>query len=243
MKELIRQIFEELGFTTENLNGDLMFCSSKKEDFHEYYFCDFIAASSLQSYLDEKQRFSEVILPAFELQFKEVADVKKNASLILAVDFGEHLPTSVEVRKDILRLEENPFDLKKYIISYVQSGVPKVRAETALLDLRSIIFDDDKFTAFRGKADSKPEYFIAMQLQTKIPPFTLETEAVDMPSLKNKINQNLGRIRGREGSAWESIEAITDELEKFDLNRLKQALLGEQESVELAQLFNLLSHD
>jgi hypothetical protein len=157
----------------------------------EYYLVYFVSKEQLGSYA-EAESFKSA-LEAFRQKRSDWPDLDKNTSLIICVAMDAFQTDSAALKYDILRIEEDEFLFKKYVLSYTQAAVSAFALDEHLIELLDArISNTDSFERYFTNPFEDEAYFLAMQLFLKLPILgAVPTELSTFRSIQHIIDQYL----------------------------------------------------
>lgn len=205
MKQTIQSIFSERRFEQARDLENIFFYHSPTGGRSEYYVVDFISAADLQAY--DAERAHEVIMSnknAFH-------DVEKNSSLILCVEFNDLQNQYYQYKNAMLKIEEDEFWFKKYLLPYTDAAVQHFNMEAAIIpQLNELVLKETQFNAFRQNIFTGEAFFLAIQCFLKLPflAFTPVLSA-DFVTIEQTMQSQL--------STWE-LSMLYEKITPFDNN-------------------------
>jgi len=205
MKQIIRSIFSERRFEQARGLENIFFYHFSTEGRSEYYVVEFISAADLQTY--DAERAHEVIVSnksAFH-------DVEKNSSLILCVEFNDLQNQYYQYKNAMLKIEEDEFWFKKYLLPYTATAVQHFNLEAAIIpQLNGLVLNETQFNAFRQNMFTGEAFFLAIQCFLKLPflSFTPVLSA-DFVTIEQTMQSQL--------STWE-MTMLYEKITPFDNN-------------------------
>ncbi|HTK21257.1 MAG TPA: ABC-three component system middle component 1 [Mucilaginibacter sp.] len=205
MKPIIRSIFSERGFVQAGNLEDTFFFHSPTGGRSEYYVIDFISAANLQTY--DAERAYEVMI-SYKSAFH---DVEKNSSLILCVEFNDLQNQYHQYKNAMLKIEEDEFWFKKYLLPYTAPAVNHFNLEIAIIpQLNELVLNETQFNAFRQNIFIGEAFFLAIQCFLKLPflAFTPVLSA-DFVTIEQTMQSQL--------STWE-LTMLYEKITPFDNN-------------------------
>lgn len=188
MKALLTNIFTNSGFIeAKSSEGISLFKPVGRKEI-EYYLIEFINVKELEEYSSEK---------AYKLLISDkpqTKDLEKNTSLILCVEFENLSKEYLKYKNAMLRVEENDFWFKKYLLPYTPTALSKFNVEGDVIKtINSIVNNDESFMKFGQDIFNDEFYFLAIQLLIKIPFISLTySEYLDFISIEQKLLTQLG---------------------------------------------------
>jgi hypothetical protein len=203
MKQIIPQIFRECNFQRSVNENETEFYHLETAGRSEYYILEFIQAGELQQY-NANSAYNAMI------ERKEAFhDIEKNTSLILCVEF-QQLADEYELFKNaMLKIEEDEYWFKKYLLPYTRAGVASINADIEIIpQLNATVLNENDFSAFRQNIFSVEHYFLAIQCFLKLPflPFT-PIISVDFVAIEQTLSNQL--------SSWD-LTLLYEKITPFD---------------------------
>jgi len=206
MKPIIRSIFSERHFEQGVGLENIFFYHLPTTGRSEYYVVEFISFADLQNY-DDALRAHEVIVSnksAFH-------DVEKNSSLILCVEFNDLQNQYHQYKNAMLKIEEDEFWFKKYLLPYTVSAVQHFNIDAAIIpQLNELVLNETQFNVFRQNIFTGEAFFLAIQCFLKLP-FLAFTPvlSVDFVTIEQTMQSQL--------STWE-LTMLYEKVTPFDNN-------------------------
>ncbi|MBZ9622142.1 hypothetical protein G9F71_004615 [Clostridium sp. FP2] len=190
--------------------------------------------------IDENKIFSD-INKSLKNTLSYTAEVDKNTSLVLCVAKDSKLTSFDELEKKELRIEENPYFFKKYVLTYdekiaqeVFGEVLKTYNESSSLTkyIESIVTNPERFRNFKINAINNEDYMLLSKIVMKVP--VMPVKVPDNQSIKslesmiqdNVISKNLQKSQGL--VAILSSENSRENVEKDDISQIIDYWLKEQ---------------
>ena len=236
---MIEKIFETKGFERSQHNSEdrLSFFSKSSGDFKEYYLVDQVQGPKLKDYVST--RFEEVVLPFFQEKCNTLAEIEKNTSLIVLADFEDALPSSRADRNKIILVEEDPYYFRKYVIAYKNALFEGLlSADSPETKIWSVLSDEQRYQQFEDNALNDEEYFVAMQLQTKLAFLTIKDLEKEMKGVRETVSLYLQAVNSSLEKATEFGKVIQDP--KLAPSALESAIIAEEESDAVKLLFQII---
>jgi hypothetical protein len=168
MKELLKNIFAVNGFSERKINGDTYFFEAKDSKKSEYYLIDFIESDKIKGYLNTDAL--ESVFTLFNDQKKEKQDIEKNTSLIICLRLNNIKEDIEGIRNDILRIEEDDYWFKKYVIVYSDNSLPQPTDGIDYIEyFNGLLADSERFKEYKSDIYQNEGYYLAIQIFLKIP--------------------------------------------------------------------------
>jgi hypothetical protein len=169
MLNKLNQIFQDNGFEVVNNNDNLKILKRNDNEKFEYFLL--IQSTNIANILEEKQlQYLKTLKDT--IRDKEV---DKNSTLLICFE-SEILPLNLEIYKEILKIEEDPYFFRKLVLPYTQEQVGFLDNPD---EFGNIIKDTNKFEEFKVACKNKDltnsQYEIISQLYIKLPFFKLPT--------------------------------------------------------------------
>ena len=208
---------------------------------NEFFMIQDYDVEELQSSLDETKNFftcqktNQLIS-----EFEKIQDnkVKKNTSLFVTVKF-ENLEEYERFKNIAMRIEEDEYYFRKYVIFYTEEGLIELKshADSLLQYIQANSDESDEeslFDKYEKNMFFDDAYFIAMQLIIKLP-------FISLPHSDNRFEVIEDRIKTRiEREGLIDKENQVDQiLDLFDENKISEQLGDETNSI-LASLYQIL---
>lgn len=168
MKSLLIDLFLASQFSMEELHADALFFFPNEIQQVEYYLVYFIPMDQLGTYSDSEGFKSA--LEAFQQKRVDLSDIDKNTSLILCVHMEEFRSDCPRFKYDILKVEENEFQFKNYVLPYTNAALTAFTSRRNLLeDLNNKVNNTSSFEHYFVDPFEDQAYFLAIQLFLKLP--------------------------------------------------------------------------
>lgn len=165
----LSQIIQNYGFEIVKSNEELKILKRNDNEKFEYFLL--VQSTNLTNILKEKQLEYLKILKNV-IKDKEV---DKNSTLFICFE-SEKLPLNLEIYKEILKIEEDPYFFRKLVLPYTQEQIDFLDNPD---EFRNIIKDTNKFEEFKVACKNRnltnSQYEIVSQLYIKLPFFKLPT--------------------------------------------------------------------
>jgi len=177
MKTLLTKLFASFNFSSQEVSDNTLFFKTNADNKVEYYLAYLIAKDTLKTY--ESATSFMAAMDFLKQQNQTQADVAKNTSILLCVLMEDLRTDSLQYKNDILKIEEEEFQYKHYVLPYVTPAVSALDASTDLLsDLNASVNNEDRFHQYFANPYEDAAYFLSMQLFLKLPflgPFLYQT--------------------------------------------------------------------
>lgn len=204
MLNKLNQIFQDNGFEVVNNNDNLKILKRNDNEKFEYFLL--IQSTNIANILEEKQlQYLKILKDT--IRDKEV---DKNSTLLICFE-SEILPLNLEIYKEILKIEEDPYFFRKLVLPYTQEQVGFLENPD---EFGNIIKDMDKFEEFKDACKNRDltnsQYEIISQLYIKLPFFKLPI----ISNIKNIVlDQYKSSLSAEETKALEFLERTnTDDI-------------------------------
>jgi hypothetical protein len=222
MRTIISQLFAVSNFSEEELSTDATFYAPITDTEIEYYLVYYIAKDSLGNYTARHNYVSA--LASLKEKNATLGNIDKNTSLILCVQMEDLRADCTSFKHDLLRIEEEAFQFKHYVLPYVPTALATLStSSTILADLNTLVNDERRFRAYFSDSYADSDYFLAIQLFLKLPflgPFPPQTAAFQ--SIDQIVDQYIDLNHVRQYYAM----AISDDAQKINLEQLEQQALN-----------------
>jgi len=167
MKQLLRRLFNEFGFYSEETESEQLFFQKQEQGRIEYYLVLFITKSVLADYGPESLTD---IHKLFDIKKEGISDIEKNTSLIICVLFDNYASDCQRYKNIMLQIEEDEYWFKKYLLPYTTQAVANFDLEIGITQqLNLVVNNDDNFKQFNEHIHSNESYFFAIQCFLKLP--------------------------------------------------------------------------
>ena len=168
MKELLENIFLANGFSRPILKENAFFFEANDLKRSEYYLVDFIEGDKVKGYLESDAM--ENIFALFNDQKRERQDVEKNTSLIICVKVTNIQNEIGIIRNDILKIEEDDYWFKKYVIVYSDNSLPLPTPEINYIQhFSDLLINSDAFREYKTNIYQNESYYLTIEMFLKIP--------------------------------------------------------------------------
>jgi len=168
MKALLENIFSSFSFSQETLTGDALFFFPAERQRVEYYIVCFISKELINRYLSSTE--FETVLEAFKQKQASFNDIEKNTSLLICVQMSDLTADCISLKYEMLKMEENDFHFKKYVLPYTDSSLIGFPSDDTILgNINARVNDSDAFNRYFANAYQDEPYFLAIQLFLKLP--------------------------------------------------------------------------
>ena len=124
----------------------------------------------------------------------EDAKIKKNTSLFIVIKVDEMEQSYKSLRNMIMKVEEDEYYFRKYVILYTEEGLSCLNSDTKyLLDyIQSASLEGENlFDKFESNMFFDASYFIAMQLIIKLPFVSIPHSDNHFEIIENKIQSRI----------------------------------------------------
>ncbi|WP_310991250.1 ABC-three component system middle component 1 [Aequorivita marina] len=216
MKSLIHDIFIKEDFEVTEISNLTFF--KKKSEADIIYYWLIVEVDTLQNVIELQDEWFESCKKKMEL-----ADFDKNTSLLILTERED----SKEWRKEVLTIEEDPFQFKKYVLGYDQNSLRVLKEKSQNGDSESIIklmTDELVFNDYKENYSEFTWHKLLYTISQKIPFITLNVETEKgLDNLFAESDESLKQV-----DLYKSFKRID---EKFDEEKISQ--LGDIEFDEL----------
>lgn len=215
MKSLIKKILEEKAFMIdEGLLQDQSSLLAKRTENNKFDFLTvmFITKDEIRKKIIT-EKIEEYLIKIIETQ-QTFFGIEKNLSLLLLIEL-DSLSYSKEIATLIYDLEEDPYDFKKYVLTYTKKQVALLESYNdstegnILLSLNNILNDISMFSKFKNNEDSDEVliYDLVSKLFIKIPFLNIENNQQSISNLNEEIVKG---IEERDIPLWESLMKLNE---------------------------------
>ena len=189
MKSLLNNVFIASGFEQLREQETVSFYQNRNGQFKEFFLLEEL---NKQEFLMWNETENQSLNLFTELK-RTNANIEKNTSLILFVkadNFRADLPS---LKNKILRVEEDAFYFKKYVILYTLNSIQALKiAEDVLRNLKDVLLNTASFTAFKDDMFADEQYLSTIQLFLKLPFLSTPVESeADLASIESLLNNRL----------------------------------------------------
>ncbi len=219
MKELIRNIFKEHSFFYSLIEaGDLY----KKDNDRIKYYWLIVEVDDLSAVLEKQDEWFDEAKRKIEDQ-----NFDKNVSLLILIKRGNAETT------DIIRIEEDPFQFKKMVLTYTNESLEQLKIESnggIYEALRNLIVNEAVFHNYKENYGDYSWMNLLYDLASKIP--FLEIDVMPNQSLTDLLTKSDQLLEASE------LKSLSEEIqEKFPENILSN--LDNMDADDLIQIFNI----
>jgi hypothetical protein len=215
MNNLIKSIFKEAGFDLYdgiNFKGNLsanfsFFTRTDNKKFDFYLVANFkegeIGLEGLQEELD--QCFDSILIEM------SISGIDKNLSFLLLLE-TESINYSKERTRYIYNLEEDPYDYKKYVLTYTKSQfeylelrLNEINEVPLINNLNYFLQEKRLFTSFKKKQEDRRSienqeaaiYDLVSKIFIKLPFLSVIIKQENLVSLKKEIDEKLNQTQAK----------------------------------------------
>lgn len=210
MDELIEIIFNENGFIESGRKESAYFYKKKDEEKKEYYLVDFINSDDLVDFMDREK--ANNLLELFEEQKKLGKDIDKNTSLLLCVRLNNLKNDISSIKNALLRIEEDDFWFKKYVITYTEASLPDVPVTGTYQDyFNQFLLDNETFKEYKNDVYLNEKYFLIIQLFLKLPFLNVPINTQNnFNTIEDILERQLSTIEMQFAMHLKSIQGLDD---------------------------------
>jgi len=168
MKTLLTKLFASFNFSSQEVSDNTLFFKTNADDKVEYYLVYLTAKNTLKTY--ESTPSFMAAMDFLKEQNENQTDVAKNTSILLCVLMEDLGADSLQYKPDILKIEEEEFQYKHYVLPYVDQAVSALNASADLLsNLNVSVNNENRFHQYFTNPYGDATYFLSMQLFLKLP--------------------------------------------------------------------------
>jgi hypothetical protein len=215
MKSLIKKILEGKGFIVdENILKDEGSLLSRRTENNKFDFLTVMLIENKDIKTEKiKEKIEEYLLKIVKNQ-QIFVGVEKNLSLLLLIEV-DSLENSREIAALIYDIEEDPYDFKKFVLTYTKHQVELLKSYIGTSEgnviscLNDILNNPTTFSKFKNHEDSEEVliYDLVSKLFIKIPFLNLDNNQQAITNLYEKIVE---RIDDRDKDLWESLMQLNE---------------------------------
>lgn len=203
MINFLSSLFEEFQYSiVENSDNILdlsysgIFVKNPKEPVTEFYLVikidDLSGITSSESEIIDEiyQRIRNI-----ERNKSGYLGLSKNTSLIILWEIDSHDDLDKK-RKVIHEIEEDPYQLKKYVLWYTAEELEElndVLDDNSYSSIQDVILDTEEFSNFKTIQNASSYYSLLSRIFIKIPALNVEVNVEKLYDLQEKINESLSR--------------------------------------------------
>jgi hypothetical protein len=215
MNKLIKSIFNEAGFEFHekinfkgNLSANFSFFTRTDNDKFDFYLVANYKEGEVN--LEGLQEQLDQCLDSILIEMN-VSGIDKNLSFILLLE-TESINYSKERTRYIYNLEEDPYDFKKYVLTYTKSQLEaleirlnETNEEPLTKILNYLLLEKKLFTSFKKKPENRNSseneeavmYDLVSKLFIKLPFLSVIIKQENLLSLKKEIDDKLSETQGK----------------------------------------------
>lgn len=183
MKNLIKQLFINEGFTSIDLNSKIFFT---KDIIGISYYWLVVQVDSLSTVIDSQDIWFEDCKDNIKLK-----DFDKNTSLLVLTEI-EH---SIAWKKEVLLIEEDPFQFKKYVLGYTQDQLRELLSFSTIGEpeaIKNLITNETTFNDYKNSYSEYTWHNLLYTISQKLPFIKLNvTTEKGLDNLFEKLDKNL----------------------------------------------------
>lgn len=209
MREVIRNIFEELGFQIDDelLNSDDAFyterTSNNKFDFFVVLF------QKVEELNEEVNNKFTYFLNLIVEEKQNYMGLDKNLTLLMLLKC-DSLENQENINSMIFDIEEDPYDFKKYVLPYSTDEVNEFKKNVINSGLSTVryieqkVFDVQLFSEFKRRVNSLSvrEYDLITKFFIKLPFLNLDIRTQDFLDLSKLIQDE---IQAEDKDIWDQL--------------------------------------
>lgn len=228
MKELLTHLFNQ----TEHkqiMNDAKVFHFTKNDQVHyfvlEITYEEFSELKFVSTFRETNDAYRIFKKEFDRIVSEESSTAKKNSSLIVLVKVNS-LEKLEEHKQQILLLEEDEHNLKKFVILYSENALVSIsELATSIEALQDGVTDNEKLERFfsNGYSEELEEYILLLQLFIKLPFLRLKSGGEAFKALSDRIEEGLGE----DLQIYEQILELADDLPSFDFENGSEEKLDE----------------
>jgi hypothetical protein len=229
MEVLLKSLFEAYRHTVYEVKfegGKLYFAVSPPE-YDAFYAAVFLQCGFPENFLEKEiPRYSAEIMRFFEGKYRP--EIPKNTTLLICIDVtgGEH----PQLREDIHRVEEDPFDFKKHVLIYKKDQVHTFMEawRRSGMNLREFLqrqlYDREQFAQFKQAPDNFSLYHLVTQLFINIPFLRLDPPQSNFGDLSQRIEESL-----KKQGLYELFTRVKELPENIDFTQLTLSMFSKED--------------
>lgn len=223
MKSLIHDIFIKEDFEVTEISNLTFFKKKSEEDIIYYWLI--VEMNTLQNVIELQDEWFESCKKKMEL-----TDFDKNTSLLILTERED----SKEWRKEVLTIEEDPFQFKKYVLGYDQNSLKVLKEKSQDGDPKSVIelmTDELVFNDYKENYSEFTWHKLLYTISQKIPFIKLNVETEKgLDNLFAESDESLKQM-----GLYKSFKRIDEE---FDEEKISQL-----EDIEFDELYSSITKE
>ncbi|WMT41743.1 hypothetical protein RE628_04435 [Paenibacillus sp. D2_2] len=208
MREVIRNIFEEMGFLIDEelLNIDDAFYTERTSDNKfDFFVVLFQKAEELNVEVNNITYFLNLIIE----NKQNYMGLDKNLTLLMLLEC-DSIEQQENVNSMIFDIEEDPYDFKKYVLPYTTGEVSELKKNVINSGLSTVryieqkVFDVQLFSDFKRRVNSLSvkEYELITKFFIKLPFLNLDIRTQDFLDLSKLIQDE---IQAEDKDVWNQL--------------------------------------
>lgn len=214
MREIIKIIFKEKEFEVNEsiifsgeFGSNFSFYTRTHSDKNDFYLVAFIKENEItfENLKEQLDQYFETIVEEMD-----VTGIDKNLSFLLLLE-TDLVNYSKEKLGLIYNLEEDPYDYKKYVLTYTETQVKALKNVKEKISkpiynvLNSLLQDKKLFVSFKKRVEDRNStemqeallYDLVTKLFIKIPFLNVVIKQESLVNLKNEIEKSLSIDQAR----------------------------------------------
>lgn len=222
MIEIVNNIFQEAGFTGVEANSFTLFSYSDKTSYWIVMESDTLNFLNVQDELFIEAKALVENNPAFD----------KNASLLLLYKIPDDTELT-EFKKQIIEIEEDPYQLKKQVLVYSESAKDELDTQLLLYGLNELFSNQGIFKEYKDKYSESSWQALLYRIVQKLPFIDIKVD--QNKNLASLFQSNLSAIKTKKmdefhNQVTEAFEKLSDDdIKGMNSNAVLDLLLTEEE--------------
>lgn len=188
MLNIVQNLFEANDFNSQNVEDGILFSKTVSSNKTDYWLV--IERNNINSLIEEEQE-------RFFLKCKEInnSELKKNISMLIIWNTGGELDF-VNMKKQIMPIEENPYFFKKHVLYYSPNELEEINAQISDININDFflntISNESIFAAYKANPVQGSWRELFYRLVIKLPFIKVNIDStLDIESLQQTINNQL----------------------------------------------------
>lgn len=237
MHSILKKTFLECDYQIINIDSDYKFYGNLNQ---EYFMTIEYSVDELNNFFVTNK--TDELLDYFEAAHSERMDVKKNTTLYILVETDNIEKFYNENKNTIFKIEEDQYYFRKHIIVYTKNGISNINTKRNISSqLNTVLMEEGRINNFVQNYYEDEEYFIAIQLISKIPFLVIQHDKKPYESLLEKVNHEKEIIKIIKFTDWLNNRQDENYMEKLeteffsesdDTKYLKEFFLKYEETIK-----------
>lgn len=188
MLNIVQNLFEANGYNSQIVEDGILF--SKIDLFNKIDYWFVIDRTDINLLIEEEQE-------RYFLKCKEINnfELKKNISMLIVWNTGGGLDF-VNMKKQIMPIEENPYYFKKHVLYYSPNELEEIYTQISSVNINDFflnnISNESMFATYKANPVQGSWRELFYRLVIKLPFIQIDIDStLDIESLQQTINNNL----------------------------------------------------